>query len=306
MMKYLIAGVVSLALIVVIAAIDAEELECALTTGHTHWENARITWQENDLVVLAAGVHVFSLPDYTYTYYSWDDPRSEPYSETDDTLISPDGTLMVDNFTRYGQRTLYIKDREGAIIHRYSDDSPQPGPVAWSPDGSQLAFVFHQSTEFSQIVQEYVGGLAVMDVATGEVTPLFHPDGYIQDSVGYYQFHWSPDSSQIAFLGRSPVRFHDTLYVANVETGEIKRYGAVDPISSLFWMQDGAAILFSVSDRMHLLDVATGITRKYIDGRKPAIYTDHIAYLTGHACKTSLIVADVNGENARTVYTFES
>ncbi len=150
--------------------------------------------------------------------------------------VSPDGTRWV--FARStadsGGIDLFLVDASGderRLTYTPGDDR-EP---SWSPDGRMIVFSTAQWNEMSWY------DLAIIDIETGEVTPLK------RDQWSYADPSWSPDGTRIAF------------HRANRETGEIQACWTVPsgkierclqpPAASIIGWQDGETLVVYSGDR---------------------------------------------------------
>ncbi|MGD2205315.1 MAG: DPP IV N-terminal domain-containing protein [Anaerolineae bacterium] len=119
---------------------------------------------------------------------------------------------------------LWIMQPGGAALARLTTDASDTAP-AWSPDGSQVAFISARTGNWE---------LYVVDAATGQETRLTdHPAADVAPT-------WSPDGKRIAFLSdRSGGWAVHVLDVQSVQVQEIIATGDAypDPVSEkLSWM----------------------------------------------------------------------
>jgi Tol biopolymer transport system component len=114
---------------------------------------------------------------------------------------SPDGSqLAVDRVARSGDETnegIFVMNADGTGLRRLLDITTPgfagAGPIHWSPNGTQIAFVRIQRFHGGMDVQ-WIEQLMVMDADGSNVHALTSPeDGQVQS------FSWSPDGSQIVF-----------------------------------------------------------------------------------------------------------
>jgi len=147
--------------------------------------------------------------------------------------------------------------------------------AAWSPDGSQIAFISDAGGEDEIWLVDQAGKTAAEQLTTGHSTRLFQPV-------------WSPDGEHIAFsdhIGR--------LFVANVADGADVLI-ADDIQGRVFdyaWSPRGGHLAFSLNNeagmsRLHIWSVADGalhtLTSDYFDAYSPAWGTkgDYLFYLS--------------------------
>lgn len=94
-----------------------------------------------------------------------------------------------------------------------------------SPNGRWMAFMDAGAT----------GGIVLVDLATGEATPLTAGGGALA---------WSPDGSLIAYERFDPATMHSDLHVVEVATGASRRLTNDEPEDTPFgWTDDGQAVL---------------------------------------------------------------
>lgn len=149
---------------------------------------------------------------------------------------SPDGaTIAFDSGraheeTGEGGRDLYLVDVAGGAkpVRLTSDPASEVQP-AWSPDGSQIAFVRYESDSDTDIY--------LLDVRDGGVSRL--TDGPEAD----FRPAWSPDGTRIAFERAGDI------YAMNADGSRVERL-TDDPAfdGEPAWSPDGTRIAFS-SDR---------------------------------------------------------
>jgi Tol biopolymer transport system component len=183
--------------------------------------------------------------------------------------LSPDGRHVV----FLSERDLFSIDlfladaHTGEVLKRLVSATTDPhfdslrfinSAGAWSPDGTQLAFV---------VFQEGENRIALMDVETRQITTRMQVAGVGTVS----NLSWSPDGGTIAFSGM--FGGVSNLYLIDIETRAVRqltddRYAAIHPT----WSPDGGTIAYVTDyteatdfsrltyDRMQIAfyDVATG------------------------------------------------
>jgi len=146
-------------------------------------------------------------------------PVTPPDTFVYDFSWSPNGSQLV--YTRQslpsGNRFVYdlfVMNADGSDARQLTDDG-RPREVAWSPDGTKMAFIAHaEGSNFTQ------GNVYVMGADGTDPVQL-------TDMPGAYAPEWSPDSSRIVFV-------HDcSIYTVDVATGAIQ---TVADKTSLTWL----------------------------------------------------------------------
>ncbi len=155
---------------------------------------------------------------------------SEFASDIVDLAWSPDGTRLAvakdRGNTIRGTRGLYIVDwpsRSTRLLLPCAPKDHCPDSVAWSPDGTQLAYV--QGAKLRLIAPDGTGSTAI-------------PVGNLNAN----SVTWSPDGSRLAFTGFSSPGSAVGLYVVDVVGGRPTRI-ADDAIRPL-WSPDGSRIAY--------------------------------------------------------------
>ena len=110
-------------------------------------------------------------------------PQEYPRSDPD--AISPDGTRVA--YDDHG--SLVVAAADGSDAREVSGHSVLD-PV-WSPTGDRIAFIYSEKDVYKS------NELRVLDVATGEVTPLAGMGG----SVEIWNIQFSPEGDRILFAG---------------------------------------------------------------------------------------------------------
>jgi Tol biopolymer transport system component len=138
--------------------------------------------------------------------------------DQDVVLIDPEGTDPVT-----------LVDRHGASI-------PYGLEMAWSPDGSMLAY--------TDVRDGGLDGLFVLNLATGEVFDVS------QGLTSAAKPAWSPDGSRIAFTGADGASGYEIFVVGSDGTGRVpitaEADNGVDGAHMPAWSPDGSRIAFAV------------------------------------------------------------
>ncbi len=131
---------------------------------------------------------------------------------------------------------IYLMEVDGSNARRLTgNDSPGGGDLAWSPDGSQIAFVSGGDVDSSYEIY-------VMGADGSNVRRLTH-ENYRNTSPA-----WSPDGGRIAFESNRDGGCYN-IYVMGAEGGDVRRLTYESCWNGYpAWSPDGSRIAF-VSDR---------------------------------------------------------
>jgi Tol biopolymer transport system component len=151
---------------------------------------------------------------------------------------SPDGTRLAYNQSSYetpGLNGIYVLDvrtGEASRLTHCADGCPSgQGGIAWSPDGSMIAFSGN--------------GLFVMNADGSSQRRL--PTGPVAEPGG---ISWSPDGSHIAFSGHEGNDFH--VYTMDLDGSQLTPLtdgSMYECCNSPSWSPDGAKILYFVTPK---------------------------------------------------------
>ncbi len=231
---------------------------------------------------------------------------------TDAAAWSPDGTRIAFSFIG-GPEHIYLADPDGSnsrplVVRRHRDYRPE-----WSPDGSHLVFtanidgspllmrVAADGTDLQALSsREMAGGdpdyspdgsrlvfhvdrpdardLMLMDPESGAIEPLTSTTGFQETSP-----RWSPDGSEVAFVGRSGDDEAGDIWTIHPISGERTQVTRT-PESDEFhpdWSSDGSRLVFvRVTEGVFSLvlhDLATGGERTLAAGNGYAVLDPHVS-----------------------------
>lgn len=166
--------------------------------------------------------------------------------------LSPDGTTVayvrrsVDGDGDRTVRALWAVDAEEGAPRQLTRGSADSAP-AWRPDGSALAFLRAD------------GGAAqlhLLPTAGGEAERL------TTLPLGAGPAVWSPDGSRIAFT--APVDLHAS--AGDDDAARQRRATAPTVTARLDYQADGAGMLRTIRQHVHVIDLAAGKTRQVTEG----------------------------------------
>jgi Tol biopolymer transport system component len=156
---------------------------------------------------------------------------------------SPDGTRLLFE----GSFGDYLIDPSGSVLEELPFDSMCVYPCAdiegyaFSPDGTQLAFVMNSPDAGNSSV------IATMDLATRQITKLASTEMAGGDGTGRNGGpRWSPDGTRLIFGRQADGPAHEaTLFVANVDGSDLHELGPTEMyLSDAQWSPDGSLIAF--------------------------------------------------------------
>ena len=153
-----------------------------------------------------------------------------------DPTLSPDGTQIAylgKSPTSAANRDLYVMRADGSarrLLASYPELDRFGGSLwslAWSPDGTKLAYLLPVSSE----------PLRIVDVTSGAQVPV------TPDRLGKSQLAWSPDGTEIAFIvSGSAGNFRDRRQ--DLATGAVRNLSPSPGAASPRWSPDGTQIAY--------------------------------------------------------------
>jgi len=211
------------------------------------------------LLVAAAGIGLAAI-----TFRS--DPSAERRRLA--TVLAPraNGRIAV---ARGPDADIILLDQEGGastvLVERHLDGHEGGLQMAWSPDGSRLAYTDYRDDDMI--------GLFVLDLASGEVTDV---SGGL---VGADQPAWSPDGTEVAFTGVDAETGYE-IYVAGFDGSALRRVtdepdDGVSGAHMPTWSPEGTRIAFAFA----LYDAAaetesSGIAVVELEGMKETVIAE--------------------------------
>jgi len=105
-------------------------------------------------------------------------------------------STLVNREKRWGEarERVVIRDRDGNLLAQTPQDFLGISTLAWSPDGSRVAFTYHEDREIKT-----PASLGIWDVSTGQMML-----DCLQLADAFYMLTWSPDGEYLA-IGRCDV-----------------------------------------------------------------------------------------------------
>ena len=156
--------------------------------------------------------------------------------------ISPDGTRMAFATLRHGDNyDIGVSNLDGSNYRRLTKTKSSEANPVWSPDGSQIVFIFNRFAD-DDFDDEGPAGLYIMD-ADGSDVRMLAPRVY---GIGLQA--WSPDGRTLAFLvSEVPPsgRYKDIrYYIHTVGRNGSNLTRLAESISLPAWSPDGTTIAF--------------------------------------------------------------
>jgi Tol biopolymer transport system component len=149
---------------------------------------------------------------------------------------------------------VYLIDGNGKWLQRITNPDLQAFSSAWSPDGSQLAFVGRPKAEVFT-----TDGLYILDLSSQEYERITAPREILVDD----RVSWSPDGKSIVFSG-SPVGSSNTgLYIVNVDSKQVAKIS--DELWHPQWSPTANLIVAISEDAVCLLSLPGGTSDCFKD-----------------------------------------
>jgi TolB protein len=147
--------------------------------------------------------------------------------------LSPDGTKAV--FSREAEDGLYVVDAKGGTPQLIANATANVGSLAWSPDGSRIAFIAYEEAPMPSAIWT-----VNPDGTDPQKLPLGECEG-VPCSVGG-GLAWAPDGSMLAFDSSFGNPSRTAIYVVRVDGSGLHRIN--DDGFQPSWSPDGSRIAF--------------------------------------------------------------
>jgi dipeptidyl aminopeptidase/acylaminoacyl peptidase len=200
---------------------------------------------------------------------------------------SPDSrriAFLSDSETK-GQTNIYVTDIAGAKPHRLTNLKGAAASLRWSPDGSEIGFLYTEDApksggpleptarEVGVIEQKiYEQRIAVVEASHGKLRMVSPADLYV------YEFDWSPDAKQFAGIAAPGSGDNNwwiaALYTFDKESGRAAKIQA--PAMQLAvprWSPDGRTIAYIGGIMSDAFQVGGEIFTVPVEGGKAASVT---------------------------------
>jgi uncharacterized repeat protein (TIGR01451 family) len=235
--------------------------------------------------------------------------------------FSPDATQIAFTFRNTLETTVIYKMNVDGTGRTPLTETLQENGAAWSPNDVQIVFVSERDDP------EYVPGedlfstprLYLMDVA-GLVEKKVIPKSLNLGIEQEFAPAWSPDGSQLAFIGFSRSLSGSTrtnIYVVNKDgTGlrEVTHFenGPLLSVDKISWSPDGSKIAFAMARDIHVVNVdglsdSTKLTNTTDREESDPVFSPggrRIAYVVNHFndnLQDGLYIMRADGQNARQI-----
>jgi Tol biopolymer transport system component len=127
---------------------------------------------------------------------------------------SPDGAQLVITVGIWTDSSLAFINADGTGLTELEMDVPNASEAAWSPDGSQIAFVSN-ANGYENSVEEWNEDIWLVNTDGTELRHLVTLEGN-----DHWPPAWSPDGTQLAFT-HDVSQFESHIYVVDVDDGEL-------------------------------------------------------------------------------------
>ena len=178
--------------------------------------------------------------------------------------FSPDGHRFA--FTQSSssarQSSLNVADSDGGNVQtllRFGENeriipSHKVSPVAWSPDGSQIALAMSELDDAGRRMSE----ILLVDPTTGSTRSLVKP---VFDSI--HSLAWT-DAHHLGFVALEPTASESQVWTVNLSSGEIRRI--TNDLQSYVWLSAGrrgklVTVQKSETSSVRIADFEDGLTR---------------------------------------------
>jgi TolB protein len=224
---------------------------------------------------IAFHVNVGDVLDTNFDVFVMNDDGSNPINLTNsighdrDTMWSPDGTRIAFTSTRedpyWGScgtdfvcnTQIYIMNTDGSNLRRLTNLPGRNDGIAWSPDGTHIAFNSYAPPLFAGIIIAPVNG-----DDTSELVSI--PNGLNPA--------WSPDGTQIALQGPLEGSFQD-IFIVNSDGNNLRNLSNDPDRYEILpvWAPDGSRIMYMSEPTLGSIDPLVQIYIMEVDGSEPIV-----------------------------------
>ena len=213
-----------------------------------------------------------------------------------DPAWSSDGTRIT--FAKNGE--VFVVDADGGAQRQMTNHDVDLfiTQFAWSPDGSNIAYVAQPRTVKSlDLVDDRDTEIYMVNVNRAIEVQLTDNRFY------EYELAWSPDSTRLAFRRRHEV-FPQIFVIEADGSNQQQLTTGTGAAKYLAWSPDGTRIAFSRADTVFVVDPDSGIERQLTEtfkGSRPVWSPDgtRIAYHSFHTRGMEIFVMNADGTNHR-------
>ena len=154
---------------------------------------------------------------------------------------SPDGShiafiALPDSAIPFPVGELWIMNADGDNARPLaSADSGHGYAPAWSPDSTRIAYVGRDNPDdprADQVADALVSNIYIVDVAGGVTTPVTQFEGMLVEAPV-----WSADGHFLAFIVVNTLDDTITLWIAELDSGEVKKLASPGPLCCPAWMR---------------------------------------------------------------------
>ncbi len=155
--------------------------------------------------------------------------------------FSPNGKQIAfialpDSATPFPTGELWVMDANGRNARTLAPaDSGHGYAPAWSPDSTRIAYVHRENPDdprADQIADALVSNIYIVNLATGQTARVTRFANMLVESP-----RWSADGHFLAFMVVNPLDDTIALWIAELDSGEVKTIASPRPLCCPVWMR---------------------------------------------------------------------